>query len=223
VRTAIFQGDAWCPSVEVTRGRRVLTLVGLAGLHVLLYFLVNRISEARPADVWIDFSISLDERIPFLPWTWVVYYGGDLFIVGFAAWVLWRLPDAAFRRASIAYAAMMLLAATIQVLFPGPAPWPAEFTAAQAWGHAAAGMHRFATFPSMHVALSVLPACLSLSVLRRPSARGAAVLAALVISLSTLTLKEHLVLDAVAGAILALGAWWWWRRGISHDTMARTP
>lgn len=198
-----------------------MTLAGLAGLHVGLYLSVNWISETLPPEAWIDLSIPLDDRIPFLPWTWVFYYGGDLFIVGFAAWVMWRFTGVAFRRAAIAYAAMMLIAAAIQILFPAPAPWPAEFSTAQEWGHAAAGMHRFATFPSMHVALSVLPACLSLSVLQRPRTRGASALAALLISLSTLTLKEHLVLDAIAGAILALATWWWWRRGLPRGGKAR--
>jgi hypothetical protein len=34
--------------------------------------------------------------------------------------------------------------------------------------------------------------------------------AALLITVGTLTLKEHFVLDAVAGVLLALATWRWW-------------
>ena len=53
--------------------------------------------------------------------------------------------------------------------------------------------------------------CLALPPLVRPCKLCEAVCPALAITIGTLTLKEHFVLDAVTGVLLALAAWSWWR------------
>jgi hypothetical protein len=44
--------------------------------------------------------------------------------------------------------------------------------------------------------------------------RAAGWFAIVTVALATLTLKEHVVLDAITGVALAAGAWSWWRRGL---------
>jgi membrane-associated phospholipid phosphatase len=196
------------------RATAALVLLGLVALHLALYGTVNAVNAARPAGDFVRFAIPLDDRIPFLPASWVVYYLGDVYIVAFGAWMMLQLVPSAFRRAAAAYAATIVLGAAVQIVLPSRAPWPAELTPVQSWVHGAIALRPFASLPSMHVALSVLPAAIGLSVLRRPTARAGAVLAAALISLSTLTLKEHVVLDVVTGALLALGAWAYWKSGV---------
>jgi membrane-associated phospholipid phosphatase len=66
----------------------------------------------------------------------------------------------------------------------------------------------------MHVAYATVAAGLLAAVVPGPSWRaGGAVMVAL-IALSTLTLKEHVVLDAVAGLALGGGTLIWWHRGV---------
>jgi membrane-associated phospholipid phosphatase len=73
------------------------------------------------------------------------------------------------------------------------------------------------------VALSVLPAALSLSVLERPSARWASVVAAALITISTLTLKEHYFLDSATGVLLGLSAFAWWRAAARRESAPPGP
>jgi membrane-associated phospholipid phosphatase len=54
----------------------------------------------------------------------------------------------------------------------------------------------------MHVALAVLPACVSITVFHSRWFRLVTVVLVSAIILSTLTLKKHYVLDAVAGLLL---------------------
>jgi hypothetical protein len=65
----------------------------------------------------------------------------------------------------------------------------------------------------MHVAFAVLAAAMYGSVGDSRLGVLAAATGALAITVATLTLKEHYVLDAVAGVALALAAWWWWWSG----------
>jgi hypothetical protein len=62
----------------------------------------------------------------------------------------------------------------------------------------------------MHVAFATLTAAMLATVVLSRGWRLAAMLTAFLITVATLTLKEHFVLDAVAGVLLALATWRWW-------------
>jgi membrane-associated phospholipid phosphatase len=78
--------------------------------------------------------------------------------------------------------------------------------------HASGLVLPYANLPSMHVAFATLTAAMFMTVSPAPAGRTAVALAAAAIAVGTLTLKEHFVLDALSGVLLALGTWWWWRR-----------
>lgn len=198
--------------------RRLPALAAVVALHIALYYLVNFVNSGRPAGSLLDFEIPIDGWIPFIPSSAIVYYLGDAYILLWGSFVLSRLPPRGFRRAIVAYAGMIAVGAAIQLMLPARAPWPAEPAAMQAWVHDAIALRQYACLPSMHVALSVLPAALSVSVLERPSARWASVVAAALITISTLTLKEHYFLDSATGVLLGLSAFAWWRAAARRES-----
>jgi len=197
------------PSPQV----RVVGMAGIALLHIVWYYVVNITNSYRPSTVFVDLSLAIDRWIPYVGWTWVIYYFGDLYIVIWAGVVFWQIPRSRFDRAVYAYGGMIVVGATMQLLVPATAPWPANPTAAQQWMHELISMRPHACMPSMHVALTVLPAGLAVSVLHSRLLRFSSTILAALITVSTLTLKEHFFLDAVTGVALGLAAYAFWRAG----------
>jgi len=190
---------------------RAALIAGIALLHVLCHHFANAWNAARPASDLHDFSTAVDQWIPYLPWTWVVYYFGDLYILLWGSYVVWNIPQRKFPRALLVFAAMIVAGALVQIAIPGRSPWPENGSAVQHWFHERVTFDPYVCLPSMHVALAVLPSCMTFDVFpARPVRILITVLAAL-ITASTLTLKEHYALDAVAGLILALSCYAFWR------------
>lgn len=191
---------------------RLGMFAAVIAFHVAIYSAVNLVNGARdPTQFWNLFT-PFDSWIPYLGWTGFIYYFGDLYMGPWAAIVVVKL-DRGFERAMKAYVGMVVVGGAIQVLIPASAPLPAEFHWLQARVHELS-IPPYACLPSMHVALSALPAALSMHVLKSPLTRGVSVGVAALITLSTLTTKEHFFLDAVAGLALAALAYAYWRRGI---------
>lgn len=190
---------------------RAALMVGTGLLHLAVYFAVNELNAGRPASEFWSARTPVDRWIPYVGWTSIVYYLGDLYIVGWGAFVVWRLRGRDFLAGLGAFAAIILAGASIQALFPVEAPFPRELSPVQAFIHGRLSVRPFATFPSMHVALATLPAALAPAVASRRAARWSAA-AAVAIAVSTVTAKEHFVLDAVAGAALGLGGFALWRK-----------
>ena len=197
--------------------RRLRPMAAVVVLHIALYYVVNAVNSARPATALFDFGLPIDGRIPFVRSSVIVYYLGDAYILLWGAYILGRLTPPGFRRAIMAYAGMIVVGAAIQLALPARAPWPADPAAMQAWVHDSIALRAYACLPSMHVALSVLPAAMSVAVLDRPAARWASVLAVVLITISTLTLKEHYFLDAATGTLLGLSAYAFWRTAGRRD------
>jgi membrane-associated phospholipid phosphatase len=72
------------------------------------------------------------------------------------------------------------------------------------------------TLPSMHTAFAVLVVVFSFASWSHPLTRAAFVVPAVLIVASTLTLKEHVILDLVAGLALGAVAAAWWLHGRSR-------
>jgi hypothetical protein len=192
---------------------RIVAMVGIALLHIACYYVVNLTNSRRSATVFVDLTLTIDGWIPYIGWTWVIYYFGDLYIIFWAGAVFWQIPRARFVRAVYAYGGMIVVGATVQLLVPATAPWPASPADAQQWVHELISMRPHACLPSMHVALTVLPAGFAVSVLQSRSLRVLSVILAALITVSTLTLKEHFFLDAVSGVVLGVAAYAFWRAG----------
>lgn len=191
----------------------LLAIAALASLHLITYWLATRIAQARGPAAVRSLALPLDRRIPYLSWSWPVYWLPYLLIPLGAAGVLRRLDPTAFRRMLTAYGGLMLAGAAIQAAVPSLAPWPARPAPTQQVFHASALVLPYAAFPSMHVALTTLTAVIVTSVWRRPGVGLTAGVIVLLVALATLTLREHVLLDAGAGVLLGLASGWWWRHG----------
>jgi hypothetical protein len=194
--------------------RRVLAMVGIALLHVVVYFIVTRLTLLRPPGVFIHPHLALDDRIPHLPWTWPVYWLPYVLVPLVTGAAVLRLDDAAFRRLVQAWAGMIVVGGIIQTVWPAVAPWPPSPALTQRLYHDSALMLPYATLPSMHVAHVALAGLVVGTVWPRSGVRVGGLVVTVAVAVATLTLKEHVLLDSIAGLALALVAWLWWRRGL---------
>lgn len=190
---------------------RQLMIIGVILLHSVCYYAVNFINSTRPQSAFLDYTIFIDHWIPYLSGTWVIYYFGDIYITLGAALIVWRLPREKFIKAIYVYSGMIVSGALFQLLIPAKAPWPAEIAKSHLFFHDLISMRPYACLPAMHVSLSLLPAFLLFSVTKSRWLRFWSTLIAILISLTTVTLKEHFVLDLFAGFALALVFYLIWR------------
>jgi membrane-associated phospholipid phosphatase len=195
------------PKVPLTSTARLWLMAGMIAFHLTCYFSVNRINDLRsPSHFW-NLSLPVDNLIPYFGWTWIFYYLGVPYMSFWAFAVMWNLPDIHFRSSLRAYLAMISVGATLQLLIPGKSPWPIRPVPFQAWMHTKVSYDPYVCFPSMHVALSILPACLSFDAFRKTWIRGISIMIAASISVSTITMKEHYFIDTLAGLALGLAAY----------------
>jgi membrane-associated phospholipid phosphatase len=196
-------------------GPRVRTalVAGVVVLHFGVYRLVNVVNAGRPTSAYLDLSTPVDGWLPYLGWTWVVYYAALPYVMGFGSLAVLKLSPRLALRAAGTYVGMMLAGGALQLLFPAHSPWPAEVSPVQRFFHESVSWDPFVCLPSMHVALVALTACLASAVSPTRRTRIAHGAVAVLVSLSTLTLKEHYVWDVVAGGFLAAAAFAVWRRG----------
>ncbi len=195
-------------------GERLTLLTALVSLYLICYWVVTRLTAAAGPDALFDTRSSLDPLIPYVPATWPLYWLAYPFVVFGGGAAALRLPGPAFHRAVGALAAMTVTGAVIQLLLPARAPWPADPAAMQRYLHASALMMPYATLPSMHVAYCTVAAGLMTRVTRRRAVRVIVPIIVAAVAISTLTLREHVVLDATTGLALGLLTVAWWRRGI---------
>jgi membrane-associated phospholipid phosphatase len=191
--------------------RRILIVAGVLLFHLLCYSLVNIYNDNRPASDFWDFNTLVDGWIPYIGWTWVFYYLGVLYFTAWGIYLAAKLPDKSPRSLFQAYLFMIFAANTLQVTFPSRSPWPQEPVPFQRFMHSYVSYDPYVCLPSMHVALSVMPAALSLSVLRSNWLRTISISLAVLITISTLTLKEHFFLDTLTGLALGLLAYGYYR------------
>ena len=192
-------------------------MVGTILFHLVCYYSVNRINDLRPASQFWNLSISADNNIPYIGWTWIFYYIGVPYMSFWAFAVMWNLPDIHFRSSLRAYWGMIPIGAALQLLVPARSPWPVRPVPFQAFMHTRISYDPYVCFPSMHVALSILPACLSLHAFRSPWIRFISIMLAASISVSTLTMKEHYFIDSLSGLALGLAAYVFSRRKTSRS------
>lgn len=210
-------GPGWrsdvAASLHYAVRQRFLAMAGVALLHLLMYFVVTRLTSLRPGSALIDFRIPLDQKIPHLAWTWPAYWLPYILVPIAAGASAMRLDSRAFRQLIGAWCAMIVMGGLIQLAWPAMAPWPPSPSFTQRLYHDSPLILPYATLPSMHVAHVTMTALVAGTVFPSALVRGAGLLLALVAAAATLTLKEHLVLDAVAGVTLAGATWLGWRRG----------
>ena len=199
--------------------KRVLALVGVIVLHLIVYFTVTRVNSNRPPEALNDPSIWLDDQIPLLGWTWIFYWAAYPYLTLGAGILVAMMPEADYRRAIKAFIVITLIGGAVQLLYPVAAPWTEGTHAMQTRMHESSFTRPYACLPSMHVAYSVITGFIGAIAVRSKGLKWFHILLAAAITVSTLTLKEHYIADAVAGTLLGLGGGLWWAKGReSRDT-----
>lgn len=146
---------------------------------------------------------ALDAAIPFLPWSIWVYLSQFALL---PASIVKARDDADRGTALFAMLAAAAIAAVVFVLWPTtlPRPFaPADGITGAAWTLLHAADTPYNSLPSLHVALAAIAG----AVLWRSGRPALALAWPLAIALSTLTTRQHVLLDAAAGLLLAAAAW----------------
>jgi membrane-associated phospholipid phosphatase len=152
-------------------------------------------------------ELALDRALPLLP-SWALVYGAlYLFLILLPIFVVRQ--EELIRRTVNAYLLIWITAYVFFVAYPTVAPRPALVVGEgfAVWGLSAlySSDPPYNCFPSLHVAHSFVSALASGRVHRTLGI--VATICATVVALSTLFTKQHYVLDAIAGVLLAVIAY----------------
>lgn len=201
---------------------KILVMLLTVGWVTLLYMPMAALTEGRTYDL----TTAVDEAIPFIPWTWWIYFPGYLF--GLLFGVLAIRDDGVFYRSVAAIILAQMFNSAFYLVLPSTFPRPLDW---HGTGLTAEAIYWFwtidppnNTFPSSHVAIAAI-AALGLWRERNPL-RWVPTLTALGIVITVHTTKQHYWIDTVAGLAMAffccfiVFTWWprWWTRHTSDAT-----
>jgi len=180
--------------------RYVLIMVVCYAVWIVLYFTTAWIGELRgPA---FHPALPVDESFPLIPEFFFCYVLAYVIVLG--VFIIRRTP-AFLNFAYVSFIAMNLTAFTLFVLFPAQGP---ERVIAEEGSHILAALHgidsRYNAFPSLHVANPWLIALLALHERRMSLISLLFISLALLISVSTLFIHQHYLLDVLGGIALAV-------------------
>ena len=179
----------------------------------LLWFVL--IEKLHPSDApyWVSY-VPLDDKIPFVPQFALIYCLWYPFLMVPGLYLLLREPDA-FRRFLWFFMIGTGLCLLICTVFPNGQNLRPELGAGG--GFCVSLVRALYTadtntnvLPSMHVvgSVAVLYGALHSRGLRRPLPCAVIALLPVLISLSTVLIKQHSVLDIVTGLALSIPLWW---------------
>lgn len=190
-------------------GQKLAIAAGAMALNALMYLVPNHVQLVEPRQLWWT---PVDAWFPFLPGTVWIYVSDYLLVVSaFLVSEGWE----EVRRFVRAYFVLLAVGAVIH--FAWPTVFPREAFPIPAGGPSASALATLRSvdaptscLPSMHVAGSYL-AAFSLWHRRRSLFAGY-VLWATAVAASTLTTKQHYLVDVVTGLglAMALGAVFFW-------------
>lgn len=174
----------------------ILSAIMIVGVYQFYFFTQKHM--IRPAKIYHS---PIDEKIPFWPWwSWVysfLYYPAILYLN-------WVMPDAhQFIMAAFAFILLLVMQMTFFVLFPVAVPvhWREVNTGSSASEKFLQFVQKFDDssncFPSMHVSVATLTACLAYATLG-----PWVILFPVLIALSCMFTKQHYIIDLPAGAAL---------------------
>lgn len=158
-----------------------------------------------------DLSLQVDSSIPFLPWTISIYFGCFIFWA-VIYYIVARLPRQDADRFFCANLLAKVVCFLIYILFPTTIVRP-DPCGTTVWDSVVRFLYRIDTadnlFPSIHCMLGWL--CW-VGVRGKKSVplmwRIAALLMAIAVCVSTLTVRQHVVLDIAGGILLSEGCYW---------------
>lgn len=202
-----------------------LTAIALvAGLQLGTFFATYQFYHVVAYDRFVDLATTWDTAIPYIRGSWVIYYFGFCYIPVWAGIGIWRLSRTDFHRTIGVYGGLVISGAILHLVIPTQAPWPLEerLTSVQHGFKTLFSIEPLACFPSMHVALAVLPCLISLVVIKSAFGRVCSIVLSTAVCFSVVTAKEHWVLDAVSGFVLGLIGFWIWYRLVPRRWKARS-
>jgi hypothetical protein len=220
---------------EASRFGAFVGMMMMMFVMAIAYFVVNEIAAARgvtvfdPAQFFVVGGRTLDSRIPYLPWTVMIYkplFGAFYWLTIFVypktksgARDLFRLYNGVIG-VTLAACVVFLLCPVEMTLRVGD-EYQGDATLMHSFNQILHATDRpFNTWPCLHVAQTGL---ISLAVARWLGQWQWTVLlwiAWTALAISTLTTKQHFIWDIVTGLPLAL-VWWHWRlRQPSAGTLA---
>jgi membrane-associated phospholipid phosphatase len=179
---------------------QLLLGVLMFGIWAAGYFSISHIIEGH--NVRVLPRLDLDQRIPFIPEFVFIYLTiYPLFLLPF----LYIRNSGFFRIFSLAYITVMLVCYATYLVYPVAMERPTfveHSFATWALGIVYRTDRPLNCFPSMHVAMSLLA---SLTIMEVHRVRGLLMmLLTLLIAVSTLLIKQHYILDVVAGVSLTI-------------------
>jgi membrane-associated phospholipid phosphatase len=185
---------------ELRTSRFILVLAGIYLSFCITYISINVSSVGRPAHT---LYLPAEERIPFLPVFEYLYL--LTFFVPVALLVTMRRYEQ-FLRLVRALGIALLAAYTTYLVCPVYMERPRlDVSSLHTWLLSLQYLDKpYNHFPSMHVTLSWLAVR---SAQGSPRSRLVLTVLATAVSISTLFVKQHYIVDVVAGYLLAWGAW----------------
>ncbi len=199
--------DDWIVRVDPRRWSllyvpwRVFLTVVMVGVVAMFYYPASLATASRSYDL----TTALDRAIPFVPWTWWIYFPHYVFGLVVTTVVL-PDPRVAFR-VFLAIVFGQIISCTIYFLLPSAYPRPLVVgdadpitSAAVVWFWGIDPPNN--TFPSTHVANACM-AAMGAWYTRHPIKWYSAAMA-LGVFLTVHTAKQHYWIDAIGGFIVAL-------------------
>jgi membrane-associated phospholipid phosphatase len=210
------------PVIRSARGELIGAMLTVA-VCAPMYFIPQHWSFAEAVELPLT---ALDRAIPFWPASALLYYGTFVFLV--VAFLAQRDRE---QRTRFLYANVLAQIAGMLIFVFWPTRYPRELfplPAADTLGSSMMGFMRAMDtpvncLPSLHVCTTTL------CVLALAGSRwfGAAVAAGLLMAASTLTVKQHYVVDVLAGVAQGAAAWWicfrWRGLRLGQATSAPAP
>lgn len=186
-------------------GQNVKVLVCLATIQTVFYMTMNHVQWFPTRQLPLT---AIDEWIPFWPWTVIPYF---VLLLGGVVPVLLARYDETIRRAIVAYAICIAIILPIFLFVPTLCRRPDLMTLPDRWDGQlfrwlAALDSPACAFPSLHIVLPTI--CCWIAVVERHRYAVPFCLAALVLSVTILTTKQHSVWDWCGGLLIACFALW---------------
>ncbi len=192
---------------EIIPGEMYLPLFLAVAFNAVTYFGTRLLTAGR---IHCDISCALDACIPLVPWTVAIYFGSYLFwIVNYVIGVR-QYRERAFQFISADFAAKLVCLFCF-LIFPTTNVRP-EITGSSVWDALMRFLYEIDAadnlFPSIHCLTSWFGFIAVRSNERVPRwYRVASLAIALAICVSTLTTKQHVLVDVFAGVALAEGSY----------------
>lgn len=177
----------------------VLALV--VAFYTAGYLVINRFNDYR--DRYYDVSLWFEKDIPFVP-SMILIYSLVFVLIVVLFLVIDNMPD--FWDICARFLIMTMICFAIFIVYPVRMYFRPEIPAGGDWINAMVGFYfwldkPYNLFPSMHLSASFFSAfyCLKKGLVLGWTAMGMAV----VVGISVVLLKQHYILDVVAGFLVA--------------------